>query len=122
MSFKPPVAGATSTTRGLVKLTGDFSGTADSPTVPSLSTKLATAQRGAANGVASLNASGFGLLAEMVPGTVFEVIYDGANWSYAGANVTSRPTSRTDLVMQCVNPIDTTVPAWAIAGDRLLRF
>jgi len=122
MSFKPPVAGATSTTRGLVRLTGDFGGTADAPTVPGLSAKMNTSQRGAVNGVASLNSSGLALLAELAPGTVFEVVYDGTNWSYAGTTVTARPSNRTDLVMQCVNPIDTTVPAWAIAGDRLLRF
>lgn len=122
MSFKPPVAGATSTTRGLVRLTGDFAGTADSPTVPSLSTKLSSSQRGAANGVASLGSNGYAVLAELAPGTVFEVEYDGADWKFAGTTVTVRPTNRTDLVMQCVNPIDTTVPAWAIAGDRLLRF
>lgn len=33
MSFTPPPAGATSTTRGLVKLTNDFGGTADLPVV-----------------------------------------------------------------------------------------
>lgn len=119
MSFTPPVGAATSTTRGLVKLTGDLGGSADAPTVPS---KLSTSLKGAANGVASLNADGTGLLAEAIPGTVFEVVWDGSDWSYAGAVITARPTARTDLVMQCVNPIDTTVPAWAIAGDRLLRF
>lgn len=36
MSFTPPVGAATSSTRGLVKLTGDLGGTADSPTVPSM--------------------------------------------------------------------------------------
>jgi hypothetical protein len=122
MSFTPPVSGATASTRGLVKLTGDFGGTADSPTVPALSSKMNTSQRGAASGVASLNANGVALLAEAAPGTVFEVVYDGANWSYAGTTVTARPTNRTDIIMQCVNAIDTTVPAWAIAGDRLLRF
>jgi hypothetical protein len=38
MSYTPPVGAATSTTRGIVKLTGDFAGTADSPTVPGLAT------------------------------------------------------------------------------------
>lgn len=122
MSFTPPVSGATASTRGLVKLAGDFGGTADSPTVPALSSKMNTSQRGAASGVASLGANGFTLLSEAAPGTVFEVVYDGTNWSYAGTTVVARPTNRTDLVMQCVNAIDATVPAWAIAGDRLLRF
>lgn len=122
MSFTPPIGAATTSSRGVVKLAGDLAGSADLPTVPSLSSKLNTSQKGAANGVASLSASGKGILAEAIPGTVFEVIYDGTDWSYAGAVVTARPTNRTDLVMQCVNPIDTSVPAWAIAGDRLLRF
>lgn len=122
MSYTPPPSGATASTRGLVKLAGDLGGTADSPTVPSLSSKMNTSQRGAASGVASLSASGVALLAEAAPGTVFEVVYDGANWTYAGVTVTSRPSNRTDIVMQCVNSIDLTVPAWAIAGDRLLRF
>lgn len=121
MSYTPPPSGATTTTRGLVRLAGDLGGTADSPTVPGLSSKLNTSQRGVANGVASLGSSGFTVLSEAAPGTVFEVIYDGANWTYAGTTVTARPTNRTDIVMQCVNAVDATVPAWAIAGDRLLR-
>lgn len=121
MSYTPPPSGATASTRGLVKLSGDLGGTADSPTVPGLSSKLSASQKGAANGVASLGASGFAVLSEAAPGTVFEVLYDGTNWTYAGVTVTARPTNRTDLVMQCVNAIDATVPSWAIAGDRLLR-
>lgn len=121
MSFTPPIGGATTTSKGIVKLAGDLAGSADSPTVPSLSTKLNTSQRGAASGVASLDTNGVAVLAEAIPGTVFEVVYNGTNWLYAGTVVTSRPTNRTDLVMQCVNAIDTTVPSWAIAGDRLLR-
>ena len=121
MSFTPPIGGATTTSKGIVKLAGDLAGSADSPTVPSLSTKLNTSQRGAASGVASLDTNGVAVLAEAIPGTVFEVVYNGTDWLYAGTVVTSRPTNRTDLVMQCVNAIDTTVPSWAIAGDRLLR-
>lgn len=34
MSYTPPPAAATASTRGLIKLTGDLGGTADSPTVP----------------------------------------------------------------------------------------
>ena len=122
MSYTPPVGAASTTSKGVVKLAGDLGGTADLPTVPSLSSKLNASLKGAANGVASLSAGGTGVLAEAIPGTVFEVVWDGSNWSYAGVTVTARPTARTDLVMQCVNPIDTTVPAWAIEGDRLLRF
>ena len=59
-------------------------------------------------------------LANAIPGTTFDVIYDGANWKYAGSTVVARPTSRTDLIMECINAHDTSVPSWAIAGDRLL--
>jgi len=36
MSYNPPVGAATASSRGVVKLTGDFGGTADSPTVPNM--------------------------------------------------------------------------------------
>jgi hypothetical protein len=39
-------------------LAGDIAGTADLPTVPGLSSKIDTSQKGAANGVASLDATG----------------------------------------------------------------
>lgn len=60
-------------------------------------------------------------LANLPPGATFQVSYDGTSWRYAGATVTARPSSRTDLVMQCVNAVNATVPSWAIAGDQLLR-
>lgn len=59
-------------------------------------------------------------LVNMAPGASFTVVYDGTNWKYNGATVTSRPTARTDLVMECINPVDTSQPAWAIDGDLLL--
>lgn len=46
---------ATTSSKGIVQLAGDLGGSAASPTVPGLSTKLNTSQRGAANGVASLD-------------------------------------------------------------------
>jgi len=60
-------------------------------------------------------------LANNAPGTSFDVVYDGTDWKYAGDTVTSRPTDRDDLVMLCVNPVDSSVPAFAIAGDRLVK-
>lgn len=65
--------------------------------------------------------SGTFVLDRAIPGTTFDTVYDGTDWRYAGSIVTARPTARTDLVMQCVNPVDATIPAWAITGDRLLR-
>lgn len=58
MSFIPPIGAATSSTRGLVKLAGDLAGTADLPTVPGLSSKLDSSEKGAANGVATLDSGG----------------------------------------------------------------
>lgn len=58
MSFVPPVGAATASARGLVKLAGDLSGTADSPSVPGLSSKLDSSEKGAANGIATLDSGG----------------------------------------------------------------
>lgn len=58
MSFIPPVGVATSSTRGIVKLAGDLAGTADAPTVPGLSSKLDSSEKGAANGLATLDSGG----------------------------------------------------------------
>lgn len=58
MSFIPPIGAATSSTRGLVKLAGDLAGTADTPTVPGLSAKLDSSEKGAVNGVATLDSGG----------------------------------------------------------------
>jgi hypothetical protein len=58
MSYRPPIGAATSLTQGLIKLTGDLAGTADSPTVPGLAAKLDASQKGVVNGIASLDSSG----------------------------------------------------------------
>lgn len=52
------VADATTTTKGAIQLAGDLAGTADAPTVPGLTDKIATTQKGVANGVASLGSDG----------------------------------------------------------------
>lgn len=56
-----------------------------------------------------------------IPGTTFDVVYDGTDWRYAGQVIVVRPTARTDLIMQCVNATDDSIPSFAISGDRLLR-
>lgn len=71
--------------------------------------------------VGDIGGSGPITLEQVAPGTTFDVVFDGSSWTYAGAVVSARPTTRTDLVMQCVNPVDGTIPAWAVTGDRLLR-
>ena len=58
MSFTPPVGDATTSTKGLIRLSGDLGGTATTPTVPGLSSKLDSSEKGAINGIASLDAGG----------------------------------------------------------------
>jgi hypothetical protein len=52
------IGDATSTVKGILQLAGDLAGTAAAPTVPGLSTKLPLSQKGAANGVATLDGTG----------------------------------------------------------------
>jgi hypothetical protein len=49
---------ADASTKGVVRLTGDLGGTADSPTVPELADKESTANKGQANGYAPLDNTG----------------------------------------------------------------
>lgn len=71
LSWQTPVSGtvpdASSSTKGIVQLTGDLGGTATSPTVPGLAAKadasalanyVPTTQKGTANGVATLDSGG----------------------------------------------------------------
>jgi hypothetical protein len=52
------IGDASTSTKGLVKLAGDLAGTADLPTVPGLDSKIDTTEKGAADGVASLDGTG----------------------------------------------------------------
>lgn len=52
------VSDATATTKGVVQLAGDLSGTAAAPTVPGLASKINSTEKGAANGVATLDTDG----------------------------------------------------------------
>ena len=63
-----PVA-ATTTQQGVVRLAGDFGGTADNPTVPGLADRIPLTQRGAASGVATLGADSKVPIAQLPAGT-----------------------------------------------------
>jgi len=129
MSFTPPIGDATSSTKGVVRLTGDLSGTASSPTVPGLASKLDSSQKGAANGVASLD-SGAKIATSQIPvltlatapaGTRFVCQWNSATskWAYNGTDLTTRPSSRTDIFFVLTGaPAATADPSWAIAGDK----
>jgi hypothetical protein len=52
------IGDASTTTKGLVKLAGDLAGTADAPTVPGLNSRIPLSQKGANNGVATLDSTG----------------------------------------------------------------
>lgn len=52
------IGDSSTTTKGLIKLAGDLAGTADLPTVPGLSSKIDLTQKGAVDGVATLDGTG----------------------------------------------------------------
>lgn len=52
------IGDATASVKGVLQLAGDLGGTAAAPTVPGLATKIPLSQKGAANGVASLDNTG----------------------------------------------------------------
>jgi hypothetical protein len=57
-------------------------------------------------------------LADLPAGSVVTVYWDGTDWKYAGAAITARPTARTDITVDFIDPLGTaTPPAWALTGD-----
>lgn len=116
-------ADASTTTKGIIQLAGDLAGTAAAPTVPG---KINTSEKGAANGVATLNASGK-LTAAQMPNVSRLPAYSntgplivnagthrfyndsGAAWTIAGvrANV-GIPASGTSVIID-VNVDGTTI-------------
>lgn len=67
------------------------------------------------------SASGVNTLANQAPGTPFYVTYDGTNWKdTTGTTLSARPSSRTDLMMICVNAHDASVPSWGLTGTDVL--
>lgn len=68
----PTPGPATATTQGILRLAGDFGGTADAPTVPrlaELADKIPLSQRGAADGVATLDGGTKVPVAQLPAGT-----------------------------------------------------
>lgn len=84
---------------------------------------LSTVLTAALDSKADLDGSNFVSLAELAPGTLLVSNYDGTNWKYKGATITTRPTSRTDITFLYVDPTGTsTDPSFAIgAVDIVLR-
>jgi hypothetical protein len=82
--------------------------------------KLTAAQAPAGSGGGGVTfPGGVQGLDTVAPGTSFNITFDGTNWKYAGATITTRPSSRTDITMVCRNPVNNTVPSFAIDGDIL---
>lgn len=129
MSFTPPVGDATASTKGLVRLTGDLGGTAASPTVPGLSSKIDSSQKAAASGVASLDGSAK-IPTTQLPTIPLSVLPAGSRlvcpwntttskWTYDGVDLNARPSSRSDIFFVYTGaPAATADPAWALAGDK----
>lgn len=68
------VSDATATSKGVIQLAGDLAGTAASPTVPGLATKINTSLIGAASGVAALDATTH-IPSAQLPQTAFNRTY-----------------------------------------------
>lgn len=82
MSFKPPVAGATASARGILRLTGDLGGTADSPTVPS----MARVNLGGQETVSTNSAATGAVTLNLANGNVFSLTLTGAiTLTFSGA-------------------------------------
>lgn len=61
-------------------------------------------------------------LANIPPGSVIAIIWDGGNWKIGATVVTARPTARTDLTMHLIDPVGNAVlPVWAITNDLFDR-
>lgn len=93
MSFTPPLGDATSSTKGIIRLTGDLSGTASSPTVPGLASKANTVHTHSATDITS-GSFGHGTLPA---GTTLTVVKSAGVWP-------ARPTSRNDIIVQWKGP------------------
>jgi hypothetical protein len=129
MSFTPPIGDATSSAKGVVRLTGDLGGTAASPTVPGLASKIDSSQKGAANGVATLDGSSLLPTAQLptIPlaalpaGTRLACPWNSgtSKWRYNGVDLNARPSARTDIFFVLTGaPAATADPVWALAGDK----
>jgi hypothetical protein len=82
MSYTPPTGPATSSTRGVLKLTNDFGGTADLPTVP-----IAARVSGGGLETVSTNAAATGAVTlNLTNGNVFNVTLTGnTTFTFSGA-------------------------------------
>lgn len=93
MSFTPPIGDATSSAKGVVRLTGDLGGTAASPTVPGLATKANASHTHGASDITTGS-----LEYSLLPaGTTITVVKTVGVWP-------SRPTSRADIIVQWKGP------------------
>lgn len=84
MSYTPPPTGATTTTRGLVKLAGDLGGTADLPTVP-----IAARVTGGGQETVSAVTSTASTTLNLTNGNVFNVTLAVATTTFTFSGATS---------------------------------
>lgn len=83
----PAPVPATATQQGVLRLAGDFGGTADNPTVPGLADKIPLEQKGAASGVASLGGDGKVPIAQLPAGSASGVATLGADGKLPAAQL-----------------------------------
>ena len=96
---------ATTSSKGIIQLAGDLSGTAAAPTVPGLASKIDSSEKGAANGVAKLDSSGKVNPGQLQTSNITKVL----PYSYLGNVVVNIGTFR------LYNDTGTT---WTITGVR----
>lgn len=76
---------------------------------------------GATGAMGPQGPAGVATVDDLPTGSTFVVRWDTDHWEDdAGATITARPTSRTDITMLVITP-ESIPPAWAIDGDMLLR-
>ncbi len=65
---------ATSSSLGVIQLAGDLGGSATAPTVPGLSSKISSSEKGVANGVAQLDGTGKIIPGQLVTSNITKVL------------------------------------------------
>lgn len=92
------VSDATTSSKGIVQLTGDLAGTASAPTVPGLAGKEDAANKGAASGYAPLDGSSKVPIANIPTGSTSSTVAIGNDSRITGAIQSSVATTKGDLL------------------------
>jgi hypothetical protein len=98
MSYTPPTGPATTLSRGIVKLAGDLSGTADLPTVPSLANKADVTHTHAAGDISSGTIAAIRLGSGTASSTTY--LRGDGTWATPAGGFTDPTTTKGDLMVR----------------------